>query len=256
LQKGLGENFLVELAMRYGNPTIERAIGNLLQHDLSSLLILPLFPQYASATSGSVHQRTMEVLKQFQVIPRVTFMQNFFDHHLFIDAFADIAQSYPLDQYDHILFSYHGLPEGQIKKRDRHQHCLRSLQCCEQMSLINRDCYAAQCFATTQALVSKLNLSSSQYSLCFQSRLGKQPWLQPYASDRIKTLAAQGSKRLLVFCPSFVCDCLETIYEFGVEYAAEFKHAGGERLDLVPGLNAHPKWIEALKAIVLSPLPC
>lgn len=250
LQISLGESYRVELAMRYRKPSIKQALATLLNENLQRLIVLPLFPQYASATSGSVHQKVMEIVKDFPVIPTITFVNKFFDHPAFIEAFSAAGARYPLAEYDHILFSYHGLPERHLVKADRQAWCFQEKGCCEKLCRKNETCYSAQCFATTQAIASKLNLSKERYSLCFQSRLGKDPWLQPYASETIRELAQTGKKKILVFCPSFVCDCLETLYEFGVEYAAEFKHAGGERLDLVRGLNDSKEWIKALQMIV------
>lgn len=249
LQKKLGESFQVELGMRYQNPSIGAALNTLLEAQIQRLLVLPLFPQYASATTGSVHQKVMEEISSLQVIPQTTFVNHYADHPKVIQAFCATAEPYDVHAYDHILFSFHGLPERQIRKADRSQCCLKR-NCCDQFSKKNQNCYSAQCYATAQAIAGKLNLQSEQFSISFQSRLGKDPWIQPYTSEVLAKLAKQGKKRLLVFCPAFVCDCLETIYEIGVEYAMEFKHAGGQHLDLVPGLNDHSEWIEALSAIV------
>jgi ferrochelatase len=238
LQQSLGADFQVELAMRYQEPSIEKGLKNLMHHCPDRLIILPLFPQYASATTGSVHQKVMELLSRYTVIPEVTFISQFADHPSFIEALNSVSKKFSLSDYDHILFSYHGLPQ-------KMGHCLQGN--CEQ-----RHCYVAQCLATTQGLVGKLGLSREQYSICFQSRLGKEPWLQPYASDTIEQLAKAGKKRVLVFCPSFICDCLETLFEIGEEYDLLFRAAGGAKLDLVPGLNDHPAWISALKQICLN----
>ncbi len=242
LQEALGEAFHVELAMRYQEPSIEKGLQNLMQQQPDRLIILPLFPQYASATTGSVHQKVMELLSLYTEIPHVTFISQFANHPAFHEALCQVAAEKPLDAYDHILFSYHGLPERQLKKADA--GCL-SGDCCQK----SRSCYRAQCFDTTRGVVEKWRLPKERYSICFQSRLGKEPWLQPYASDRIVQLAKEGKKRVLVFCPSFVCDCLETLFEIGEEYGALFKLAGGETLELVPGLNDHPAWISALQEI-------
>jgi protoporphyrin/coproporphyrin ferrochelatase len=229
LQRSLGDAFCIQLAMRYQKPSLEEGLDRLMRQQPEKLIILPLFPQYASATTGSVHQKIMELMRHYTLIPDVTFISQFASHPAFLDAFSEVAAPLPLSDYDHHLFSFHGLPERQITKE-------RS--------------YLTQCLATTGGLVDRLKLTS--YSVCFQSRLGKEPWLQPYTSDRLIELAKEGKKRVLVFCPSFVCDCLETLFEIGEEYAALFKKAGGETLDLVPGLNDHPVWIEALKKILIE----
>lgn len=252
LQNLLGPKFHVELAMRYQFPSIQQGIDSILKTGIKQLIILPLFPQYASATTGSVHQRVFELLKNHQVIPKLTFINEFATHPMMISAFCDNARQYPLDEYDKFLFSFHGLPERQIRKADSGETCLKKADCCQNLCKKNQNCYSAQCHATAYAIAQELNLPSNKYEICFQSRLGKDPWLQPYASAAIADLAKKGNKKVLVFCPSFVCDCLETTYEIGVEYAAEFKHAGGEKLELVKGLNDHPMWVEALRQIVIS----
>lgn len=252
LQRRLGDKFIVELAMRYQNPGIDIGISRLLDAGVKEIIVLPLFPQYASATTGSVHQKVMESLKGRWNIPEMSFINNFAVHPAFIEAVSTLGASCKHENYDHVLFSYHGLPERHLKKADKNNHCLQSKDCCSRWERHNFSCYAAQCHATTQGIVNRLNIPRAKYSICFQSRLGKDPWLQPYASDTIKGLALKGHRKVLVFCPSFVCDCLETTYEIGIEYAAEFKHAGGEKLDLVQGLNDHPLWIEALQKIILD----
>jgi ferrochelatase len=250
LQEKLGEYYKVELAMRYRHPSIEKQIRRLLEMGIHRLVIIPLFPQYASATTGSVYQKVMEVLKNIPSIPEVSFVHHFYDHPGFIEALSSIGSEHPLTSYDHILFSYHGLPRRQLIKSDRHQYCLQKEDCCHEIVTGNRLCYAAQCHATTRNVAAKLNIPKTKFSISFQSRLGKEPWLQPYTNEVIHRLATSGKKKVLVFSPSFVCDCLETTYEIGIEYAAEFKKAGGEALHLVPGLNDHPRWIQTLQEII------
>lgn len=252
LQDSLGDSYKVELAMRYQEPSIKKTLDGLLKQQIQYLIVVPLFPQYASATTGSVLQCVQENLSQYQVIPKVTLIDQFFDHPKMIAAFCEMAKNHDIGSYDHVLFSFHGLPERHLKKADRNDYCRYNKSCCNEPCSKNISCYAAQCYGTANAIAKKLNLPQDHYGVSFQSRLGKDPWLKPYTSEVIANLAKCGKKRVLVFCPSFVCDCLETIYEIGVEYSEEFKHAGGEQLDLVPGLNAHPQWIDALKHIVLS----
>lgn len=254
LQIFLGENFLVDLAMRYREPSIAQSLQFFKQAGVQKIVVLPLFPQYASATTGSVHQKVMEIVSKYSVIPEMIFVSQYAEHPGLITAFKAAATGYHLHEYDHIIISFHGLPQSQILKADRHGHCLKTADCCSQLSACNWDCYSAQCYATARALVQALELTREKYSVVFQSRLGRDPWLQPYFSKELENLAHRGHKKILVFCPSFVCDCLETIYEIGVEYAAEFKRAGGDRLDLVPGLNDHSAWIEALASIVIEHL--
>lgn len=251
LQESLGESYRVVLAMRYKNPSIMEGLEKLRKENLDELIILPLFPQYASATTGSVYQKVMENLKHWEIFPKLVFINSFFDHPGFIKAFCARANQYFLAEYDHVLFSFHGLPESQIRKADLSGGCL-SRSCCKEICLNNHFCYKAQCFATARAIAVELNMDAEKYTICFQSRLGKEPWVQPYLSDVIEECAKKGHTRLLVFSPSFVCDCLETTCEISVEYQKEFKKMGGHVLQLVEGLNAHPFWIEALKSLVLG----
>lgn len=250
LQEKLGDEFYVELAMRYQNPSIEHGIEALLKAHVKHVIVVPLFPQYASATTGSIHEKIMQVLGKEQIFPRLTFVDHFADDPGFIDSFCENAKTFQLASYDHVLISFHGLPEKQLRKASRQEYCLKKADCCQTWSEQNRHCYSAQSYATGKALTQALNLSKDRYTICFQSRLGKDPWLQPYVSEVIEDLAKKGAKRLLAFCPSFVCDCLETIHEFGVEYQHDFRKAGGETLDLVPGLNDTHKWVQALASIV------
>ncbi len=243
LQNLVGDSYHVSLAMRYQKPSIASEIEKLI--DFDEIIVVPLFPQYASATTGSIYVEVMNVLSRYQVIPQVRFVGQFASHPAFLDAFAAKGRQYDFSNYDHILFSYHGLPQKQILKADRTGTCLTE-NCCEK----NPNCYSAQCHRTTEGIVERLGIQN--YSICFQSRLGKDPWLEPYASEVIEKLAKQGCRKILAFCPSFVCDCLETTFEFGVEYQKEFQAAGGESLDLVEGLNDDDRWIEALSEIVFA----
>lgn len=239
------DSCIVELAMRYQNPSIEAGLLRLISNGAKEILLFPLFPQYADATTGSIEAEALRVCRQIASQMPLRIITTFADHPAFIAALAAIPKAKEWKQYDHVLFSYHGLPERQLKKKDG--ACLIG-DCCVK----NKNCYRSQCYATTHALVKALQIPAEKYSVCFQSRLGKEPWLQPYASDVLSQRAKAGDRRLLVFSPSFVSDCLETLYEIGEEYQAEFKHAGGLELDLVPGLNDSPLWIEALCQIAVD----
>lgn len=252
LQNDLGSFYKVILAMRYGSPSIKEALKTLESLNLKRLIIIPLFPQYASATTGSVHEAVMEQLKKWTVIPELTFVKDYFDHPLMIEAFCQRALQQNLDDYEEIIFSFHGLPEKQILAADRTNCCLKKGCCQDKTSSRKERCYKAACYETARAIAEKLKVPKDRYSVCFQSRLGKDPWIEPYTLDVIHSAAKRGVKRLLVFSPSFICDCLETVYEIKTEYAKEFCLLGGERLDLVEGLNDHPLWISALKSIVES----
>lgn len=253
LQKSLGEDYHVELAMRYQNPSIENALKNMEGMLLDSIRVIPLFPQYASATSGSVIERVMELIRKWNYLPNMSFVSSYCQEPLMIETFADHARQHDIAHFDHIVFSYHGLPVRQLGKVDP----TRQLSCPEDgcdscKNTVNSFCYLSQCHATTRAIAQELGLENEQYSICFQSRLGKEPWIQPYTSSLLEDLAQKGKKKLLVFSPAFVADCIETIDEIGVEYANEFKHLGGEEVQLVESLNGDPKWIEALKRLALN----
>ncbi|TDO19738.1 ferrochelatase [Pedobacter duraquae] len=251
VQEQLGDEYHVELAMRYQSPSIQSALDNMKARLVESIQVIPLFPQYASASTGSVIQKVMEIVGKWQTVPPISFVNSFHDNKLLIETFADNARKYDPSSYDQILFSFHGLPERQLKKCDHSgHHCLKSADCCSTLTDVNKFCYSAQCHHTAKLIAAELNIPDAQYSVCFQSRLGKEPWVQPYTSEVLKDLAAQGKKRLLVFCPAFVADCLETLYEVTVEYGEEFKKLGGEEVQLVSSLNDHPKWIEAIVGMV------
>lgn len=246
----LGEAYEVELAMRYQNPSIESAIEKLLQKQISELVIFPMFPQYASASTGSVHEEVMRIFRSKNAIPPLRFINSFYDYEPMIDIFANNARKFDIASYDHILFSYHGLPQRQLRKTDTANHCFQSDNCCQSISPANQFCYSAQCHATTRALVAKLNLAPGSYTTCFQSRLGSDPWVQPYTTTILEEQARKGAKRLLVFSPAFVADCLETTVEISDEYQEEFEKMGGKTVDLVPSLNDDPKWIRAVADLV------
>lgn len=244
LQERLGGPYQVELAMRYQNPSIEKGLEQL--KGFKHLVIFPLFPQYASATTGSVLQKVFESLSTWEVIPETRVVSTYFDHPSFIEAHVARAKEYDLEAYDHVLFSYHGLPERQVRKADDTATCLVQKDCCKK----NLRCYAAQCLATTEKIAGELEIPHEKWNLVFQSRLGKSSWLKPYSDQVIEKLAKEGKKKVLVFSPAFVSDCLETLEEIGFQYKELFIHHGGESLDLVEGLNDHPKWIEAIERII------
>lgn len=243
------EDVPVELAMRYQNPSIAAGLEALRRQDVERVVVFPLFPQYASATTGSVHDEVMRVLRGQANIPDLRLIDDYPDDPAFIAAFAEAGRAHDPADWDHVLFSYHGLPERQIRKADDRDVC-RFGACCGTLGPDNRRCYRAQCFATTRALARELGLADGDHTTCFQSRLGSDPWIQPYTSDVLKELAGRGVKRLLVFCPAFTADCIETIDEIAVEYAEEFHEAGGEELRLVESLNDRPVWVEAITTML------
>lgn len=251
LQQALGSEYVVKLAMRYQSPSIESALTDFQRMGLTDLVVIPFFPQYASASTGSVYEKVMDVLKSWQVMPQLRFVNRFLEHPKFIEAFVQAGRKYLAKRnYDHILFSYHGLPERQIRKGDVTQSICRFGDCCGSLTAMNQHCYRAQCFETTRRIVRELGLAEGTYTTCFQSRLGRDPWVKPYTDDVIKELAASGIKSVLAFSPAFVADCLETTIEVGEEYKEMFEERGGEHWQLVESLNDNPLWIETLVDLV------
>jgi ferrochelatase len=253
LQQKLGDEYHVELAMRYQNPSILSALEKMKAGLVDSIKVIPMFPQYASASTGSVIQSVMEIVSKWATVPPISFVNSFHDNELMIETFADNAEKYNPASYDHILFSFHGLPERQLLKCDHTgRYCLKKDRCCDDFNDTNKFCYSAQGHHTASLIAAKLGIGRENYTVCFQSRLGKEPWVQPYTTDVLKRLASEGKKRLLVFSPAFVADCLETLYEITVEYHEEFKALGGEHVQLVESLNDNPKFIEALADMVVA----
>ncbi len=249
LQDKLGNDYKVVLAMRYQYPSIRQGLNRLQDENVNEIVILPLFPQYASATTGSVHERVMREVQNWLVIPELHFVSRFYDHPKLLQAFVQRGKQYDIEQYDHVVFSYHGLPERQILKASRDGYCQLG-SCCSKMTQKNFYCYRAQCFHTTRLIAEGLELDDEDYSVTFQSRLGNDPWLKPYTDKFLMELPEKGKKNVLVFSPSFVCDCIETTHEIGEENAEYFEEAGGEHLQLVEGLNTHPLFVEALEDII------
>lgn len=248
LQEALGKEYKVALAMRYQNPSIEQGLSEL--KCCSKLIVLPLFPQYASATTGSIFAKCMQIMREWKTLPEVRFISSYPVQKQMIKAFSERAREKGPEKYDHVLFSFHGLPVRQIKKCDNFGVCKSREDCCS-LSL-NPQCYASQCVSTASAIAGELKLPKQKYTVTFQSRLGKEPWLEPSTQDTVHQLAKNNVGRVLIFSPSFVADCLETLYEIGVELKDEFVRLGGKELDLVHSLNDHPLWIEGLKEITLG----
>lgn len=250
LQEKLGDDYKVALGMRYQSPSIEEALEELRAENVGRIIVIPLFPQYASATTGSVSEKVNSIVNKWQIIPSITHINQFMDHPKFIEAFAANAKKMmEQKEYDHIVFSYHGVPERHIRKGSVGSQCQLG-SCCDTFHEKNRYCYRAQCFYTSRQLAQALGLNEAQYTTTFQSRLGKDPWIQPYTDEFLKTLPGMGKKKVLAFSPAFIADCLETTLEVGEEFKEEFHHAGGETWDLVPSLNDSPIWVECLEDLV------
>lgn len=246
----------VELAMRYGSPSIAAGLGRLRGAGSDSLLIAPLYPQYASSSTGSTLEKVYREAAGRWNAPYLDVLPAFYDDPRFLDAFAAVGRPV-LDALrpDHVLFSFHGLPERHCTKSDESgAHCLRRDDCCATIVAANRNCYRAQCFATARGLRARLGLDEGNSTITFQSRLGRTPWIRPWTDEELPRLAQRGVKRLAVFCPAFVADCLETLEEIGLRARASFLAAGGEELRLVPSLNASPAWIDGLAAMLAERL--
>jgi len=253
LQVRLGNGYQVELGMRYQSPSIASALEKFKAANVKSIKVIPLFPQYASASTGSVIDKVMELVKDWLTIPDISFINSFHNNELMIQTFAENAKKYQPETYDHILFSFHGLPERQLRKSDPTQKwCQQASDCCSKLNDANKFCYSAQSHDTARLIADKMGISKERYTVCFQSRLGNDPWVKPYTSAMIAELAKQGKKRLLVLCPAFVADCLETVYEVTEEYHEEFRALGGEKVQLVESLNDEPMWIQALEELSLN----
>lgn len=248
VRERLGPDWAVELAMGYQNPSIASAMEKLRAAGTERVVVFPLYPQLAASTTGSTVAEVLRVAALPWSPPLLTFVGPFYDEPGFLDALA--AQGAPIvkaEKPDYVLLSFHGLPERHLHRSDASgKHCLAAADCCDHLGEANRDCYRAQCFATARALASRLSLAEGSWSVSFQSRLGRTRWIHPYTDAVISQLAAQGKKRLVVFCPSFVADCLETIEEIGIRAKEQFVAAGGEQLTLVPSLNATPAWADAV----------
>lgn len=242
----LGPTWQVELVMRYGKPSIESGLAALEQAKVDRIVVLPLFPQYATSSTGTAIARVMELAAERWNIPALDFVPAFFDDPAFLTAFEKVAAPVLAESKpDHVLFSFHGLPVRQIEKTDvTGAHCFKTTTCCD--TLANPHCYRAQSFATARSLAQRLGVPAEQYTVCFQSRLGRTPWIEPYTDVEIDRLAKAGKKRLAVLCPAFVADCLETVEEIGMRAREQWKAAGGEELTLVPSLNATPAWVDAV----------
>ncbi len=250
----LAGRYEVELAMRYGNPSLPDAVARLKAKGVRDFTVLPLYPQEAASTSGSTLARLYELLAEPWDVSNVRAVPAFHEHPAFLEAFAEVARPVIAEaRADHVLFSFHGVPERHIRKSDASgKHCLASAGCCEALTDANRHCYRAQCFATARGIAGKLGLEPDGWSISFQSRLGRDPWVQPYTDVVLPELAARGVKRLAVLCPAFVADCLETLEEVAMRGAEQFIASGGEALTLVPSLNAHPAWVNTVVRLVLE----
>ncbi len=250
LQTELGNSHQVHLAMRYQNPSMDKVMAEMEKEGYDELIVIPLYPQYATSSTKTSIEKTKKLLKKWATQPSVKFIEHFYNEPLFIDTIVEQSKQYNLTDYDHILFSYHGLPVRQLNKVHPGKTC-EELNCKEEINAANQYCYQAQCYETTRLIAQKLKIKEEDYSVGFQSRLDDK-WVKPYSDKLITQLGKEGKKKLLVFSPAFVADCLETTIEISDEYQEIFTTNGGEKIQLVPSLNDHPKWIGTLKTLILK----
>ncbi|NVB38926.1 ferrochelatase [Pseudenhygromyxa sp. WMMC2535] len=249
----------VALAMRYGSPSIRAGLESLRAEGCDRVVVLPLYPHYASSSTGSTIEKVYAEAGRLWNTPYITVLPAFYDHPAFIDAFAAVSRPTLAElEPDHVLFSFHGVPERQVLRSADPTICLASAGCCERLSAGNRNCYRAQCYETARLLAAALGLGEGEgedqaegpsWSVSFQSRLGRTPWIKPYTDEQLGELARRGRERVAVLCPAFVADCLETIEEIGMR-AREDYSAHGKQLRLVPSLNAHPAWVDAVELLI------
>ena len=244
----------IEVAMRYGNPTMKAAYDQILaKHPkLEEVVLLPLYPHYAMSSYETAVEHAKAVHKKGKYPFKISFVPPFYNEPAYIGALADSIRPY-LDG-GHLLFSYHSIPERHILKSDvTGSHCLKSANCCDAESPASGYCYRHQCFVTTRLIAQSLGLAADQYSISFQSKLGRSEWLKPSTTLRMEQMPREGIKNLLVVCPSFVSDCLETLEEIAIREKENFMNAGGERYTFIPCMNVQEGWIKAMAGLVTGP---
>ncbi|MBC7694147.1 MAG: ferrochelatase [Burkholderiales bacterium] len=251
LQAAVGEDVKVEMAMRYQSPGMENVMERMKKEGYHKIIIFPLFPQYASSSTGSALQEFMRIVSKWWVIPELKIISQYYDNEDYINCIVNRAKAHDFSKYDHIIFSYHGLPERQVDKVYEDGYLCKDHHCETELTDVNYYCYKAGCYQTTNTLVKKLNIPEDKYTVSFQSRLDNK-WLTPFSDKVVEELAKKGAKNLLVFSPAFTADCLETIYEIGTEYQEIFHEHGGEKIQLVESLNSGDDWVETIKKIALN----
>ena len=238
----------VELAMRYGNPSIEEGIKNLVNQGVNEIILIPLYPQFAMATTETILVLAEEV--RLQNHPQVSFtvLPPFYNHPDYIRVLSEsIQENLKGKEWEHLLFSYHGIPERHIRKSDvTKSHCKIDKSCCQTSSKAHKYCYRHQCYETTRLVAEYLELKEGTFSTSFQSRLGIDPWLRPYTDQTVAKFAKKGLKKMAIATPAFVSDCLETLEEIGMEAAEDFEEKGGEKLYVIPCINDRPDWVNVL----------
>jgi len=239
----------VEIAMRYGNPTVKSAFDAIQAKvpGAKNVLAIPLYPHYAMSSYETAVEQAKAILKKNRYSFNLEFIPPFYNEDNYINALAESIKPFIAKPYDKILFSYHGLPQRHLTKADpTKSHCVVSSDCCNTDSVAHKTCYKHQCFTTTKLVVEKLSLPADKVENSFQSRLGREQWIPPYTVDRLNQLPSEGVKHLIVLCPAFVSDCLETLEEIAMEGKKTFLEAGGESFELIPCLNTHPDWVKTV----------
>jgi len=255
LQEALQEQIdePVEICMRYGNPSPKQAYDKLLSEhpDLEEVILVPMYPHYAMSSYETAVEYAKLQHKEGGYRFKLTIVPPYYDEPNYLEALAESMQPYLQQEYDHLLFSYHGVPERHIHKGDiTGNHCLKVGNCCDVDSPAHQYCYRHQCWVTSKKVAALLNIPDGKWSMSFQSRLGRDEWLKPYTAVRLEELPNQGVKKLAVACPAFISDCLETLEEIAEEGKETFLHAGGESFTMIPCLNVHPAWVKTLKGYV------
>jgi ferrochelatase len=241
----------ITIGMRYGNPSIATGIDALLEQGVDDIFLIPQYPHYAMSSYETVVAKTQEVLEDRSREVRLTVQPPFYDDSDYIDALIDSAEDYLEQDFDKILFSYHGVPERHIKKGDPSGcYCLEYDDCCQRANPAHGMCYRHQVHATSWEFADRVGLPEDKYEVTFQSRLGPDPWLEPFTADRLEELPSEGDKRVMVITPAFVADCLETIEEIGMEGRETFMEAGGKEFTLIPCLNENPGWVDLLERFI------
>ncbi|MFJ2447446.1 ferrochelatase [Pseudomonas sp. NPDC087626] len=240
----------VELAMRYGEPSIETVLTRLAAQGIKKITLAPLYPQFADSTVTTVIEEAKRVVREKKLEVRFAILQPFYDQPEYLDALVASAKPYLAQDYDHLLLSFHGLPERHLKKLNP-GHCFEGNgDCCAAAPAeVLATCYRGQCLRTAAAFAERMGLPEGTWSVSFQSRLGRAKWIEPYTEARLDELAKSGVKKILVMCPAFVADCIETLEEIGDRGLEQFREAGGEELVLVPCLNDEPQWAQALNTL-------
>ena len=250
LQAELGSDYQVEIAMRYQNPHLKNVLEKIRKSVPKEIIVLPLYPHYASSSTGSTVEFLFKIMSKWYIIPQVKVLGQFYNNSGFINSIAEQAKEFNLKNYDHFVFSFHGLPPRQVDTVYDKGICADH-NCEYEVTTDNFYCYKATCYETARLIISKVNLDSEKCTVSFQSRLDKN-WLEPFSDKVIAELPEKGVKNVLVFSPAFVCDCLETTIEIGEEYKEIFQENGGEKLDFVKSLNSEPTWVNTVKDLVLN----